>query len=262
MKVRRSNLLTGLLSLLLVSHCAVKAENPSGCWITRVIKNVVDTNIEPTVTPANDALYRNLLREAGIKNVESIKISPWPNAENAAVSSPPSLLIDEAYFSTVPLEQLRFVIGHEATHINNNHVFKCSVGTASLMLLQYPIQLSVYAAHQSLIRAIKNERLKRCLDSALVHCIVHAGTFVCTCILPAVAMNWHCEFEADREGAKVLDCVQGGIGFLQGWENESMETVNTSSGLTFLKAVCKRYFWKRLSHPPLSWRIAELERLG
>jgi hypothetical protein len=252
-------LLTILISLPLINSNAANAGNPN-CWWASIWKTI---ECAKDVTPENDAFYRNLLKEAGLNNVASIIIGTWPDSKNAGISPlGPLLIIDETYFSATPLDQQRFIIGHEAVHLQNAHGLKRVGGLFCVFLLQPWIQTLVGVLHYELVRAIKNERLKRSLNSTLVRSIVHAGTFACTFLLPMAMLSWHCEFEADREGATVLDCVQGGIGLLQRWESESIKKMDTASGLTFLKAACKRYFWNRLSHPPFSWRIAELEKLA
>ena len=246
------------LCMFLTSNSAIQAVNPDGWWAS-ILKTIFRLK---EMAPENEALYRGLLKDAGVKNTDSFIIGTWPKSENGGISPiGPTLIIDEEYFSSLPLAQKMALIGHEATHIKNKHVEQHAMLHLALWTLQFPIQYMVERAYEKIKQSTKNERLKRFFSSNATRFTVHGLTFVLTYLLPMVAMSWHNEFEADREGAKALDCAQGMVTLFQKFDAEYTNKMETASLFGAAKLIFRRHFLGRLSHPPLSWRIAEVEKL-
>jgi hypothetical protein len=246
-------------SVLLINNNITKAENPNSWWAT-LHKTIF--RAKNVVAPENDVFYRNLLKEAGLANVDSISIYSKPETEHCAVGPGPMLLIDEKYFNGLPSDQQRFIMGHEAIHIKNRHYTKIVLPTILLWSLQVFIQPLTAEVYEAFLKKVGNERLKRILSSSLAHCAVHATTFMFTFVLPALAIRWHYELEATREGTIALDCVQGALAYIEGAENSYVEGIRTANVWGTAKLMFRRYFWLRLFHPPLSWHIAEVKKLA
>jgi hypothetical protein len=242
------------LCMLLTSNGAIKAVNPEGLWanILKTIWHVKD------IAPETDALCRKLFEQAGTNNVDSMLIG---TSEYSVLCPGPVLFIDEKQFNAFPLEQQKFLMGFMATCVKNSTFSKKLACIGIILPLQVIIQQLVYNAHNGIVQTIAHERLKRCVDSSAARGVVHATTFALTCVLPLIAMNWYFALEGTREGTKALDCVDGALEYLQDRENLYTQEMETATAWGAAKLMFNRYFLYRIHNPPLSWHIAEVEKL-
>lgn len=200
-----------------------------------------------------DTLCRTLLEEAGVPNVDTVKIKTWPGCPDAAVIGP-TLVVNEQFLQSLPYEQQRFVLGHEAIHIKNNHFHKAFAFFILLAPIQPFIQECFYNAYTKLINKVSHQKTKDFLNSNITKGVMHGLVFITTFVVPLIAYKWMIELEATREGVQALNCLEGGLAYC---------VPNDCNCTTIMESIRKslRWLFYRLYHPPISWHAAEIKKL-
>lgn len=124
-------------------------------WLTRIEKTIFgrkNINCNP-VSREFEQLCRSVLHEANVEDADAVFITredPNPYC-SAFVAAGRRLGVVESCVKNLPLEEQRFILGHEAGHLALHHVLKGEIFFFILILLLIPIQKVTIALLQDIL---------------------------------------------------------------------------------------------------------------
>jgi Zn-dependent protease with chaperone function len=162
-------------------------------------------------------------------NCDAVRTLGWYNA----FAYGRHIFINEPFLMQLTRQEQTFLLGHELTHVKENHVpiffaTHCSLLVTVIVVYTY--------LHRTKVRAWS----KRVL--------VAIGLLIAASSLYASVRRYY-ESEADRNAVISLNCVEGGISFLQSMEKKMPESQSTIQQLFS-------------THPSYKQRIEDLRKIA
>lgn len=195
----------------------------------------------------------SILQQLGLKP-EKYQIMSSASDISPAFVVGNTIYINPAFYRKLTLEEKKFIIGHEMTHILKNHGRR-------LLLVNLAVPLVIYGGIKLCDIMLqkflsKDHTIKKFNDYCLYPMIYWLGI----CLLRSINAQ-SCEKEADLIAAKKLHCALGGVSLFKKFRDAK------SSSLTVKDKIIKTLYILSLprngiSHPSLNKRIKYLDKLA
>lgn len=193
--------------------------NFTGVLIGKIIKKKFDKPLSNEF----DQKVRSILREIQFANSDDIPLKNF-DSQNLklcpAFATKDTIYLDEKELSTYSDDEIRFLVGHEATHLTNKDFKNRIYFSAVVPTIIYGTLLTV----SNLVYKLNNDG--SLLDSDVTsknHETV--ATSLGVSALLSGALGWlklsrNQEYCADEESVKRLNCSNGAIAWLKRWQDK------------------------------------------
>ena len=243
-----------------------------------------------SLSQENEAFVRQILQEMNVKqNITILRMSKFGinrlGYQNAFVILN-YLFVSEDWFNKLSTKEKRFLIGHEAVHIKENHSVCKVIALEALSLVvgyivkknltqqRNAISEDLFDAGQRSAEKTENEgqnttakaevRANTCSSVKWPNEIgLTRNMSLLYCTLPFLWMSRYFEKRADLEAAKTLGNAQDGVTLVNRWQGD-FEDPESKFFLLRLKGWLDKYIGKYFTqtHPFLAEREAYLTELA
>lgn len=194
----------------------------------------------------HESQVRSIMTQMGITKAIDMRYMNYKGLQtfglyNAIAYLDSYLFFSKYFFTKLTFEEQLFLIGHELTHIKQNHTRKIALLAGATGMLA---AISALGMWQLLKRKNFNTA------ASMISSVATYTFFARLTVIPCAAYMRSCEKEADKQSACVLKCPQSGVKFLQHM-NELNAALGVSTSLPWST------WWKRLTvtHPSDQERI-------
>lgn len=213
------------------------------------------------VSPEDREFINNIAKEMGFNrelnikkfNQHAINVVGYANAFAIVVCGKEYIYISEDYFKRLSHGEKRFLIGHELTHLLNNHLPVRSNLSLALIAIIAVNFVNIMALQTSETTIIPHAFRTIIIPSNINSKTLAVSTAALLIPLLSISLAAHKierdqEYEADMESALKLNSAEAGISFLQPYASLAAKKTNSISSIF-------------ASHPKASDRIARLKAL-
>lgn len=253
-------------------HLSLSAQSAIMTTIYEAVNVRLNAHAEQTfgsllLEPEQEGFIQEIVKEMGItQSVHIRKMNGYAMrilGRNNVFVYGNYIFVGSNAFTDLPLDQLRFLIGHELGHLKNYHVAQKQLARTGFSLaLLISLKLAYESAGKIQLSAVRkwlNNYMQLSESTIYGGCLgLLAITFSAInfrlTTLAFAALSRSCEYEADRESASILQAYQGGIDYMNRWKEYKSILVSLYDYSTL---------WNRLhsSHPSPDDRIAQLQHL-